>query len=146
MSKRRKLLVVADGEHVRFVRLDAHNALHSDVALDSLSAHKRSSELGSDHPGAAFHTGSSSHHAEAPRHDLHNLEKQKFAHLIADQLNAAAANNVFDDLLIVAPPHVLAAIRERLDADVDAKITGTLHKDLVKTPDHELWPHVRDLF
>ena len=35
-------------------------------------------------------------------------------------------------------------LREALDAATQAKLVGTLEKDLVKTPDHELWPHVRE--
>jgi protein required for attachment to host cells len=135
--------VIADGEHVRFARPAADNALHSDETMDSFSAHKRSADLGSDHPGAALHTGSSAHHALTPRHDLHLLEKQKFAQAVAAQLNAAAAADAFDELVIVAPPHTLSAIRQELDSATDSKIIGTLPKDLVKTPDEDLWPHVR---
>src|SRR5271166_3167037 len=113
MPGRRKLLiVVADAEHVRFVRAGPDNALHSDAALDSVSAHKKSADLGSDHPGAAFHTGSTVHHALNPRHDPHELEKERFAHLVADRLNAATAGGEFDELVLVAPPHVLNAIRD----------------------------------
>jgi protein required for attachment to host cells len=135
------LLVIADGEHVRFVRPAGDGALHSDATMNSDAAHKRSSDLGSDHPGASLHSGSSAHHALAPRHDLHLQEKLKFAQAVAGQVNAAV--HTFDELVIVAPPHTLAAIREALDVTTDAKITGTLQKDLVKTPDDALWPHVR---
>lgn len=144
MPKQRSLLiVVADGEHVRFVRPDPDNALRSVVTFDSVSAHKRSAGLGADHPGASFHTSSTAHHAETPQHDLHALEKEKFAQLIARQLNEAASQDEFDELVVVAPPHTLIAIRKNLDAVAHARIIGTLQKDLVKTPDDELWPHVR---
>ena len=138
------LIVIADGEHVRFVRPAGDNALHSDAALDSRSAHKQSSDLGSDHPGASMHTGSSAHHALAPRHDLHDQEKEQFAHVVARQLNAAAARGEFGALVIVAPAHTLNAIRGALDTTTEERIVGTLAKDLVKTPDDALWPHVRD--
>lgn len=136
------LFVIADGEHVRFVRAAEDNALHVDSAMDSVAAHRRSADLGADHPGATYHTGSSAHHGLAPRHDMHALAKEAFAHAIADQLNTAAAGT-FDELVIVAPPHTLRAIRQRLNAATDAKVVGTLSKDLLKTPTDELWPHVR---
>jgi protein required for attachment to host cells len=139
---RNVLVVVADGEHVRFVRPAYDSALHTDRAFDSISAHKRSAELGSDQPGASCHTGSSAHHAKTPRRDPHVLEKQKFAHLVADRLNAGAADGGFDGLVIVAPAHILAAIRNKLDAATNTCVVGTLNKDLVKTPDDELWPHL----
>jgi protein required for attachment to host cells len=144
LPKHQKLLiVVADGEHARFIRSGPGHALHTETSIDSLSAHKRSAELKTDHPGASFHTGSSAHHALAPRHDPHALEKKRFAHLIADQLNAGAARSEFGELLIAAPAHTLVEIRGELDTETAAKIVGTIAKDLVKTPDHELWPHVR---
>jgi protein required for attachment to host cells len=145
MPKDRNLLIaIADGEHVRFVRPAADNALHGDATFDSPSAHKQSADLGSDHPGASIHTGSSAHHALAPRHDPHVMEKEKFAQSIARQLNAGAASEAFGQLVIVAPPHVLSAIRGALSSAAQAKVTGTLPKDLIKTPDDELWPHVRE--
>lgn len=137
------LFVIADGEHMRFVRPAEDNALHSDAAVASFAAHKRSSDLGSDPPGASYHTGSSAHHSLAPRHDSHMLEKEKFARFVAERLNAAGAAKAFDELVIVAPPHIVSVIRQGLDTATDAKVVGMLAKDLVKTPDSELWPHVR---
>ncbi len=145
MPKHHNLLIVlADGEHVRFVRAAADNTLHSDTAMDSAAAHKRSSDLASDHLGASFHSGSSARHSIAPKHDPHTLEKEKFAQAIAAQLNAGAADGVFDELLIVAPPHTLNGIRGHLNNAAEAKIVGTVGKDLVKTPDHELQPHIAE--
>ncbi len=36
------------------------------------------------------------------------------------------------------------AIRKELNNVTDATVIGTLEKDLFKTPDHELWPHLRE--
>lgn len=144
MPKHRRLLIlVADGEHARFVRPRPDNALQSETVIDSRAAHRRSAELRTDRPGASFHTGSTAHHAETPRKDPHVLETEHFAKLIANQLNNTVARGEVDEFVVVAPPHVLSAIRKNLDAAADAKIVGTLKKDLVKTPDDELWPHVR---
>jgi protein required for attachment to host cells len=143
MTKHRRLLiVVADGEHARFVRPAAGKALHSEAAFDSATAHKQSSDLGTDHPGASMHTGSTAHHALQPRHDPHAMEKEKFARFVAQQINAVSAADAFDALLLVAPPHSLDAIRSALNTTAEAKIIGTLAKDLVKTADSELLPHV----
>jgi protein required for attachment to host cells len=144
MPKDRNLLIVlADGEHVRFVRPAEDNGLHSEPVVDSPDAHKQSAGLGSDHPGAAVHSGSSAHHSFAPRHDPHDLAKDKFAHSVARQLNEAAGRGAFDELVVVAPAHILGEIRSGLDTTTEAKIIGVLAKDLVKIPDSELWPHVR---
>jgi protein required for attachment to host cells len=137
-------IAIADGEHARFVKPDDNNVLHTVQALDSVSAHLRSRELGSDRPGRSVESATSAHHAVGQRHDLHEMEKEKFARLVADELNAATARDEFDELLLVAPAHVMHELREALGQAAVSRLVGTLDKDLVKTPDHELWPHVRD--
>ncbi len=137
------LIVIADGEHARFVRPSENHALHSETHLNAATAYERSSDLGADHPGATFHSGSSAHHALAPRHDLHDLETVKFAHLVAQRVNELAAQDAFDDLVIAAPPHSLEAIREKLHVDTQARLIGTLPKDQIKVPDVELSEHFK---
>ena len=143
MAKHRNLLiVVADGEHARFVRVAPDNALHTERSLDSTTAHKRSSELASDRPGASLHSDASARHAATPRQDPHALAKQDFAHALATQVSEAASE--FDELVLVAPAQCLNEIRARLGTDAAGKLVGTLAKDLVKTPDHELQPHLHE--
>ena len=137
-------IAIADGEHARIVQPDDNNVLRTVQALDSASAHLRSRDIGSDRPGRSFESAASAHHAVGERHDLHTMEKEKFARFVAEQLYAAAARDAFDVLLLVAPARALHELREALDTATAAKLVGTLEKDLVKTPDHELSPHVRD--
>ena len=137
-------IVIADGEHARFVQPDDHNVLRGIRALDSASAHLRSRDIGSDRPGRSFESSGGAHHAVGERHDLHTMEKERFVRLVAEEINAASARGEFDELLLVAPTRALSELREALDAAAEAKLVGVLDKDLVKTPDHELWPHVRE--
>jgi len=89
---KRLLIAIADGEHARFVRPDPEHGLQGEASMESFTAHKRSADLGSDRPGASFHSDSAAHHTLAPRHDPHTLEKETFAHAVAHRLNEAAAN------------------------------------------------------
>lgn len=138
------LLAIADGEHARFVQPDEANILRTISSIDSASAHLRTRDIGADRPGRAFESGASAHHAVAPRHDLHSMEKEKFARLVAEWIDDRAMAGEFDELLLIAPPRVLQEIRDALSAASLAKLVGTIEKDLVKTPDHDLWPHVRE--
>lgn len=137
-------IVIADGEHVRFVQPGVDNVLRTSGSLDSASAHLRSRDIGSDRPGRSFESGAGARHAVGQRHDLHKMEKKKFVHLIGEQIDAASGRGEFDELLLVAPPRALSELRAALDVATQAKLVGTLEKDLVKTPDHELSPHVRE--
>lgn len=143
MRQHSKLLVViADGEHARLVRPAANHALATERQMDSATAHQRSAQLGADRPGASFHSGSTAHHAVAPRDDPHDLAKERFADEVAAAINAAS--DTFDALVLVAPAHSLSRIRDGLDGTAAARLVGTLAKDLVKTPDGALQPHLQD--
>lgn len=135
--------VIADGGHARFVWPAEDNALHTREALDSATVHRQTGDLVSDRPGRAFESASSARHAMTPRHDPHDLEKQKFAGLVGEKLCSLAAAAAFTEIVLVAPSPVLAAIRASLDTMTEAKVAAMLAKDLVGVPDHELWPHLK---
>jgi protein required for attachment to host cells len=137
-------IVIADGEHARILQPDADNELRTLRSLDSAAAHQRSRDLGSDRPGRSFESAASARHAVGERHDLHQMEKDRFVHLVADTLNEAAAYSEFDELVLVAPARALHELRSGLDGNTVRKLIGTLEKDLVKTPDHEMAPHVQE--
>jgi|SRR5579871_1421907 len=136
-------IAIADGEHARFVQPDADNVLRTVEALDSAAAHQRSRDLGADKPGRSLESGSPAHHGVGQKHDLHVMAKENFLRLVAQELNAAAARGEFDELLVVAPPRGMHELREALNSATEQKLVGTLEKDLVKTPDDKLWPHVK---
>ena len=137
----RVCFVVADGGHARLVWPAEDNALRTREVLKSDNVHKLTHDLVSDRPGRAFESGSTARHAYSPRHDPHDMEKQHFAHAVASRVNQDAAD--YDELVLVAPPHVLHDIEGALDIGARAKVAGTLQKDLTKVPDHELWPHLK---
>src|SRR5574340_1268407 len=98
-------VLVADGQHARVVVRDAAGAFRTELTWQSDAMRLRSSDLGSDQPGRSFESVGPARHAIAPKHDLHQLEKTKFLHAVADKVNAAAAERAFDHLLLVAPGH-----------------------------------------
>ena len=130
------LIVIADGEHARFVRPAADNAPKTQRVFDSTRAHYRASDLDSDR-------GSTAHHSVAPRHDPHEMAKADFARYVAEQINAAASQDEFRQLLLVAPARGLQEINAGLDKAASARIAGTVAQDLVSVPDDELQPHLK---
>jgi protein required for attachment to host cells len=140
----RLCFVIADGGHARFVRPASDNALQTFEAVDSTDVHKRDQDLVSDRPGRAFESGTAGRHAYSQRHDPHEMAKDRFTHSVARRLNEHSAADAFNELVLVAPSHVLSELTDALDTTTGAKLLGTLAKDLVKTPDHELWPHLKE--
>src|SRR6059036_343257 len=92
-------IVMADGEHARFVKPAPKRAFHTQRVLESPSAHKKSSDLGTDRPTRAIESATATRHAITPKHDLHEMQKQKFAHQVAREINRASALGAFDGLV-----------------------------------------------
>ena len=140
MTVKHILIIIADGEHARFVRPAANHSLHTVESFDSISAHQRTSDMGNDAPGASYHTGSTAHHALNPHHDPHRMAMETFGKFVAEQINEWSRS--YDRLLIVAPPHSSAEIVRCLDPASRTKVIDIVHKDLVKTPDNALKDHL----
>ena len=100
-------IVMADGEHARFVTPAPKRAFHTQRVFESPSAHKKSSDLGTDRPTRSTESATGTSHAITPKHDLHEMEKQKFAHQVAHEINRASAQGSFEQVVLVAPAHTL---------------------------------------
>jgi len=136
--------VIADGGHARFVRPADDHGLQTFLALDSTTVHKHTHELVSDRPGRTAESGTAIRHAYAAHTDPHEMEKTNFAHFVAEQINEYAKENAFETLVLVAPSHILSEITAHLGQPATAKLIGSLAKDLVKVPNHELSDHLRE--
>lgn len=138
-------IVIADGAHARFVLAGPSGHWRTVRCFDSVTALARTAELGSERPGRVFESASATRHAIAPRHDLKLTEKERFARLIGAELNAARARGEVDDIFIVALVETQTRIHEVLNEKTAEIVIGTLAKNLVKIPDHELATHLTRL-
>jgi len=145
MVKHLKLwIVVADGEHARVLAPREDGELQTQERVDSKSAHLRSSDLGADHPGRVQESASAARHGAEPRTDPHEAAKERFARDLGAWLLQSSRQGAFDELVLVAPSHILADLRDSLDKTASDKLRGVLARDLTKIPDHELQPHLSE--
>jgi protein required for attachment to host cells len=146
MKQAKRWIVIADGEHARFVALTEHERGYETVrAIDSATAHLKTAALGSERPGRATERATGLRHALEPRSDRHRQAKAAFGALVADTINQAVARGECISFILVAPTHQLAAIRKRLDPAAAARLSDSLAKDLTKVPDGELASHLLPL-
>jgi protein required for attachment to host cells len=86
-------------------------------------------DQGSDAAGRAVSpTGCHSGCVEAT--DWHEIQETRFADLLADELNKAAHEHAFRELVVVAPPKTLAELRRELSKDAQGRIAAEIAKDL----------------
>lgn len=121
-------VLVADGERARVVTPDAVEGRFVTVLPLGVA----------EHP----------HRPPPLRHEQHHhLDKhQEFGREVARNLNYEAEQDTYDRLVLVAPGHVLHAVQEALSKAAAARVVATLPKDLTKLNDHDLSPHLADLW
>jgi len=68
----------------------------------------------------------------------HHALEDKFAHEISELLSKVANENGFQDLILVADPKFLGALRNKLDSNLTKRVTGSINHDWVTVPLPEL--------
>jgi protein required for attachment to host cells len=64
--------------------------------------------------------------------DWHELQKERFAVSIAEQINKAAMSNAFSQIVIVAPAKILGDLRREFTKETESKIVAEIGKDLTR--------------
>ena len=90
-------------------------------------------EQGSDRPGRMSDTGPGQRSAVEDA-DWHQLAKTEFAREVAQKLYAAAHAGKFDNLVVVAPPHVLGDLRKNWHTEVSGRVIAEVDKTLTNHP------------
>ena len=68
-------------------------------------------------------------------------DAHRYTHAIVDALAAEWATAKHDRIVIAAGPKLLGDLRAHLPKTLHAHVVAELHKDLAKTPLHDLPPH-----
>lgn len=82
-------------------------------------------------------------HQIEPDSQHHHLE-EGFAMEIAELITKVANENGFQQLVLVADPKFLGRLKNRLDTPVSKRIIGTVNKDYVNLPIHELGQRIQE--
>ncbi|MDP2119837.1 MAG: host attachment family protein [Hoeflea sp.] len=137
--KHKAWVVVADGEKALFlVNAGTPDRPALEVFTGFAQSNPRTAEQGVDRPGRLSDGMGSAHRSAVQETDWHRLAKHEFAREIAALLETHALADRFEDLVIVAPPVVLGALRKALGKPVSDRIVAELAKDLTKHPVPEI--------
>jgi protein required for attachment to host cells len=142
MKKSTIWYVIADGGRARFVARDEEGAFRTLSSFVSTELHKSAHELGRDRPARVKESASPARSAIEPRRDLHEAAKEDFIAAVAETLASEQKDGKFDELVLVAPPGVIAELKGSLSKLTVKIVVKELHKDLTKVPDHELTGHL----
>lgn len=146
MKARRLWLVVADGSRARILSRHGRNEPLQEIeTVESTAARLRSREIGTDSPGRAYDSGGQGRHAMEPPTDPQEHEKTAFLDELAGRINAEVAKNAFDDLVLIAAPHALGRLRDKLDKQAVQRVVADAPKDLTGRPLKDLAKQLEDL-
>lgn len=125
-------ILVGDGRKAMVLRNDglaeAPN-LHCIATREQTVAPTRA--YGSDAPGRAF-ASIDGRRSAVDNTDWHDLEERRFAATLAADLNAAAHDGRYEHLIVVAPPRILAELRQDLSGEARARVRAEIDKDLTR--------------
>jgi protein required for attachment to host cells len=144
MKKTVTYILVADGARARlYVNQGVGKGMQPvSGATHKADLHHHDRDILSDKPGRAYNSVGQGRSAMEPQTEWHRFEKHKFAREMAKVLDAAAANKVFDRLVLVAPPATLGDLRMELGEATRKMVTAELAKDLTRHAEQELPQHL----
>jgi protein required for attachment to host cells len=122
-------VVIADGEKALFlVNAGTPAELRLEVARRKEIDNPPTSEQGSDKPGRFDDAGLG--RSAVDDTDWHQLEKERFAEALAEDLRKSALADRFSELVIVAPAKTLGTVRQALHKEARDRLIADLDKDL----------------
>lgn len=127
-------VLVADGEKALFLE-NVGDEVYPNFRLRRKEEHENpdTKDQGTDKPGR-FSDGPSVQRSAVEDTDWHQLEKERFAHQLAELLYKRAHADKFEQIVIVAGPEVLGDLRKELHPEVAAKVIAEVHKNLTHHP------------
>ncbi|MFA6115401.1 MAG: host attachment family protein [Sphingomonas sp.] len=127
-------VLVVDGRKMLFLRNEG-DAVYPNLVVEHAEeqANPKDSDQKSDAPGLSYSSVGNGR-STMDEVDFHQQEEDRFAVDAADLLRRRALANEFESLIIVAPPRMLGELRKHYHAEVSARITGELDKDLTNHP------------
>lgn len=131
-------IIVADGEKALFLRNEGDEKYPNlEVFREKSQENPPSREQGTDRPGR-FPDASAHHKSGVQETDWHRQNQERFAAKIAERLYKFAYEGAFRELIVVAPPRILAALRQEFHNEVSGRVIAEIDKDLTNHPVHEI--------
>ena len=102
----------------------------------------KSSDLTSDKPGR-YQSSHTARGAYTQPSQPREIKVDNFYREIAKELDQGRCNQSYDELVIIAPPHLNGLLFQHLDKHVKDLIINNIKKDLLHLSDHELIKFLR---
>jgi len=134
----KSLVLVGDGQKALFLR-NRGNPRHVDLVVERIleQDNPATREQGTDRPGRSIASLGVARSA-MEEVDWHHIAKERFANEIAKALYRHAHANLFERLVIIAPPKILGKLRKAFHPEVVDRIAAEIPKELTSHPVSEI--------
>lgn len=123
-------ILVADSAHARILATTARTAMPTEVTrLEHPEGRLKESELVSDQPGRSRENRAQGYAMQEASATVH--EESVFAGEIVQTLDKARQEGRFHSLILVASPHLLGVIRQKLHGPLEKSVIQSVDKNLV---------------
>lgn len=145
--KKTTWILIADGARARIIRQADVKAGADGQTEDLVFAidHKPLREIMSDRPGRSFASEGARRSAMDYRSEPEREQEVRFAHTLLEELERRLLDGDFEQLVIVAEPRMLGALRQKLSPALRRTIVAEVAKDLTKVPRQELGAAIAQL-
>ncbi|MET0026331.1 MAG: host attachment protein [Candidatus Thiodiazotropha sp.] len=103
-------------------------------------------EIVSDRPGSATNRQGGQRHGMEPRANPKEIQAGRFAAEVVDWLEAHHRSKDFDQLYLVAAPHFLGLLRNRMSQGLSDTVMAESDKDLTHERADHLAHHLQAIF
>ncbi len=138
------LVFVGDGRKALFLR-NAGDEKFANFVTERVFVDEENPsthEQGTDRPGRGFASAGSTRRSAMESTDWHEIEEHRFAQRASEALERFVRERDAPALIIAAPPHTLADLRNALPSDVKSRIVLEIAKDFTKHPVWEIERHI----
>jgi protein required for attachment to host cells len=137
-------VVVCDG-HKALVLENIGDADYPDLRTRDVDKQEvpSTADIGTDRPGRV-HQSVGTRRSNVEQTDFHHEAEQQFLADLVRRLDAALQQKAVKDLVMVAPPRALGAIRKAYSDRVRAALLAEIDKDLTTMPVDQIERHLLD--
>ncbi len=137
-------IMVADQKNARvFSRIDGQLV---EISVATPAEHGRPRGLPNRDIGRVVSSAAGTiHHGLAPHATQDEKETLLFAQDIAVWLEKAVAHDAFDQMVLVATPHMLGNLRSVLGKPVNDRVIAEIDKDLTKMSERDLYEKMKNV-
>ena len=139
-------IIVADSSRARIFSMeDVRSPLQEITDMLHPASRLREQDIGTDRQGRTFDSRGQGRHAKEGDVSIKKQEAINFSREIANYLDSGCNKNLFEKLIIIAPPEFLGLLRKDIGNTTKNRVSREIGKDLTQRDESHIRREVNTL-